>query len=296
MTSPKDIAEAQNDFFINKVEMLRTQLPRPHNDPLKTLREAMNRWELATDRPSFSLREVLLTETVEIINSLGNSTAYGHDYLDAASIKLAASHLYIPLNFIINLSVRKSKFANKWKIGCLVPIHKGKGLNETERSSFRPISLLSVTAKIVERVVQTQTLQFMESTLQLNQQNNAYRKFHSTTSAIIALTEAFYEATDRNHITTITTINETCAFDCVDHETLLYKMRIYNFSDSTIKWFSNYLKFRSQFISIGAKNSSMRHIKSGVPQGSVLGPILYTIYINELPSLTNDNLCDHPLH
>ena len=245
VTSPKEIADAQNDFFIDKVDMLRRQLPRTNNDPLRTLRAAMESWDNADNRPSFTLREITLTETVEHIKSLGNSSSFGHNHLDAMSLKLAASHLHIPLNFIINFSISKSQFANKWKIGRLVPIHKGKGLSESERLSFRPISLLSVTAKIVERVVQKQTLDFMESTMQLNQNNNAYRKYHSTTSAVIALTDALYEATDRNHIATIMTIDETCAFDCVEHVTLLEKMILYKFSESTINWFSDYLKYRS---------------------------------------------------
>ena len=94
----------------------------------------------------------------------------------------------------------------------------------------------------------------------------------------------------------LTSIDESCAFDCVEHAILIDKMKLYKFSEKTINWFMDYLKYRSQYVCIGAKNSRMRQIHMGVPQGSVLGTILYTIYINELPSLTNDDLCEHPQH
>ena len=179
----------------------------------------------------------------------------------------------------------------KWKIGRVVPLHKGKKLSESEMSSFRPISLLSVTSKLVERVVQQQMLTYLETTGQLNQNHNAYRRFHSTSTAIIAMTDALFEATDRNLIATITTVDESCAFDSVIHETLVKKLRLYNFSEQTCLWFKNYLNFHSQYVAIGAKSSSIKQMKSGVPQGSVLGPILYTVYINELSCAIQDDDC-----
>ena len=140
------------------------------------------------------------------------------------SIKLAATSLFTPLNFLANLSIRKQTFANKWKIGRVVPVHKGKGIKENEVSSYRPISLLSVTGKIVEKIVQKQILEYLEESEQINDKNNAYRRNHSTTSAVIAMTEAIFEATDHNMIATIMTIDESCAFDSVEHELLLEKL------------------------------------------------------------------------
>ena len=297
LTAPKDIANTQNEFFVNKVEQLRQELPPTNEDPLHHLKAAMGKWAQADSRPIFSLKEVTQLEIVKIIKSMGNSTAFGHNKIDAMSVKMAATSLLAPLTYLTNLSIKNSVFASKWKIGRLVPLFKGKGLNETERLSYRPISLLSVTAKIVERVMQQQMLNYLEDTKQINQNNNAYRKHHSTISAIIEMTDAIFGAADQRLIATITTIDESCAFDCVVPDILLDKLGIYNFSESVIKWLSNYLSFRSQYVTIGSKSSSMKWVKSGVPQGSVMGPLLYTMYINELPNITkNEDTCNIPHH
>ena len=94
------------------------------------------------------------------------------------------------------------------------------------------------------------------------------------------MTDAIFEETNRNQIATITTVDESCAFDCIVHNVLIEKVKIYNFGNDTIKWFTNYLRFRSQYVAIGSKSSSMKTVRTGVPQGLVLGPILYTLYIN----------------
>ena len=174
-------------------------------------------------------------------------------------------------------------------------LHKGKSLNECESASYRPISLLSVTAKLVEKIVQQQMLNYLESTEQLNQMNNAYRNYHNMSTAIIPMTDALHEAMDRNMIATITTVDESCAFDCVLHDILIEKIQIYNFTDTMCRWFANYLNYRSQYVAVGAKKSTIKSVKMGIPQGSVLGPILYTLYINELSAATKDDFCmRHP--
>ena len=89
-------------------------------------------------------------------------------------------------------------------------------------------------------------------------------------------------------ITTIMTIDESCAFDSVRHNILLEKMDLYNFSEQTIEWFQDYLRFRTQYVVVNTKPSRMTAISHGVPQGSVLGPVLYTLFINEMPELTKD--------
>ena len=295
-TAPRDIAEQQQIYFKEKVETLQKSIPPPTADPLGILKTAMGKWSKAKDRTIFTIKEVSLLDTVKVIKQLGNSTAFGHDKLDAMSIKLAATSLFAPLNFLVNLSIRKQTFANKWKIGRVVPVHKEKGVKENEVSSYRPISLLSVTGKIVEKIVQKQMLEYLEESEQINDKNNAYRRHHSTTSAVIAMTEALFEATDHNMIATVMTIDKSCAFDSVEHEILLEKLRIYNFGSAACNWLRSYLSYRSQYVSIGSKNSSMNYVKIGVPQGSVLGPILYTMFVNELPAVTKDDICRSSLH
>ena len=91
----------------------------------------MEKWTGAADREIFKLREVTMIETLELVKKLGNLTAFGHDHLNSLTVKLTVASLYRPLNHLIKLSIRSRRFASKWKIGWIVPLHKGKGLDCT---------------------------------------------------------------------------------------------------------------------------------------------------------------------
>ena len=137
------------------------------------------------------------------------------------SLKLAASSLLAPINFLVNLSIRKQKFASQWKIGR--PLFKGKGLVKVDPHNYRPISLLQVTSKLVEHAVQDQLLTYMIDSKQLNRNHNVYLHNHSTMTTLLKLMDQVYTATDDNLITVLMTIDKSCKFDCVNHELLLQK-------------------------------------------------------------------------
>ena len=104
-----------------------------------------------------------------LINKLGNNTSYGNDKIDALTIKTAAAILYKPITHVINCSISNSEFIAKWKIGRLLPLFKGKGLNTQDPESYRPISLLPVLSKLTERAIQHQILNYMKETRQINE-------------------------------------------------------------------------------------------------------------------------------
>ena len=139
-------------------------------------------------------------------------------------------------------------------------------------------------------------MDFMEDSGQLNENHHSYRKKHSTVTAMIQLSDAIFNGCNENKITTLVTLDQSAAFDVLSHVTLRKKLKLYNFSDSALKWMDSYLDFRSQFVSIGTRNSNFMNVKSGVPQGSVLGPILYVIYVNELPAIMNEDTCNEEEH
>ena len=113
---------------------------------------------------------------------------------------------------------------------------------------------------------------------------------------MLQLSDAIFEAADHNKITALVKIDESVTFDCVPHWLLLQKLAFYNFDNHTLNWFSSYLSFRSQYVTINAKDSDMIQASTGVHQGSVLGPIMYTLFINELPEAIKDNNCMNSNH
>ena len=228
--------------------------------------------------------------------TLGNTTSAANDRLDALAIKHGAKILHGPITHIINCSIRTLKFATKWKIGKLLPLHKGKGLDPLDPKSYRPISILPVIGKITERILQKQIMNYMESSGQINDNIHSYRKQHSTVSSMLQLSDAVFNGCNDNKITTLVTLDQSAAFDVIKFKTLRDKLQLYNFDESTLKWLDTYLNHRSQYVSIGTRDSKYSTVKSGVPQGSVLGPILYILYINELPSLINNDNCTDKSH
>ena len=114
--------------------------------------------------------------------------------------------------------------------------------------------------------------------------------------ALMQLADAILQATDDNLIATLVTIDKTAAFDCVNFDNLISKLKLYNFGPKATKWVENYLIERVQYVEIGAKNSNTMSVPRGVPQGSILGPLFYNIYTNELPSTIVDINCQEPVH
>ena len=297
ITNQQDMANLQAKTFSDKTTKLLQELPPSVTDPCEILQNSLNKWgQMKEDRELFEIKTITSLDTLKILKELGNSTSEANDRIDVLSLKHGAQILHEPITHIINCSIESSVFATKWKIGKLLPLHKGKGLDPKDPHSYRPISLLPIMGKIVERVLQSQILGFMESSGQLNSNHHSYRKNHSTVTAMLDLSDKIFQGCDARKITTLITLDQSAAFDVLRHQTLLRKLSLYNFGEKAIAWIDSYLKFRSQYVSIGTHNSEYMNVISGVPQGSVLGPILYVIYVNELPSIINDADCTDTTH
>ena len=297
ITDPQAMSDLQMKVFKDKMDKLISKLPPPTMDPRETLCDSLNNWGAKKDtREIFNFKTISNMDTLKIIKDLGNTTSSANDRLDSLSLKHGASILHGPITHIINCSIKTSKFASRWKIGKLLPLHKGKGLNPNDPKSYRPISLLPVIGKITERVLQSQILDFMESSGQMNSNHHSYRKLHSTVTAMLQLSDAVFSGCDTNRITTLVTLNQSAVFDVLSHVTLRRKLKLYNFSEEVLRWIDSYLNFRSQYVSIGTRQSKFNNVTSGVPQGSVLGLIFYVLYVNKLPALMNDKDCNKPVH
>ena len=292
----KDMANLLAEFYQNKVKLVKESLPGVGFDPLFILKRAMMRWKPTGGPPKFTMKETNPKEVLEMFRSLKQSHAYGRDLIDAATVKLGAETLAPIFSHVINLSIRNRKFPQKWKLARILPLQKSRDCDRTDLSSFRPISQLPLVSKMTERVIQKQLLEFLEISGQLNASQHAYRSGTSTMTALIAIMDQIATATDQNEVTASMGIDQTAAFDCVDTRLLLDKLRMYGLDQDTMDWIQSYMEHRSFFVVIGSTESQIHTTRYGVPQGSVLGPLLYLCYINKFPASLEDDLCVDPGH
>ena len=292
----RDLAEAQMSYYTNKIIEVRESLPKVNQDPLKYLREAFKRWRPTNGKPKFYLKTVTNFEVFKMINNLKNSHAFGRDEIDGASLKLVAPVLAPIIGHLINLSLGTSTVPMKWKVSRILPLLKSRDCDIFNPKSYRPVAQIPLICKLTERHIQTQVLTYLEDTGQLASNHHAYRSRTSTTTALIQLMDLIATGADYNHISAALSIDLSAAFDTVNHSILLEKLEYYGFDTATLDWFRSYLIDRSAYVVIGSANSTPTTTFCGIPQGSVIGPLLYLLFVNELPSIVNEMYCGEDIH
>ena len=158
------------------------------------------------------------------------SHAFGTDKLDAETLKIGTGD-----------------FPPKWKTARILPLLKNNKMDRTDPNSYRPISLLPIISKISERIVQVQLLDYLEKSNQLHTNHHSYRSLTSTTTALIQMMDKIAEATDANKMSATMCTDLSAAFDCVEHTTLMEKLKFYGLDTTTLNWIQDYLTARSFF-------------------------------------------------
>ena len=279
-----------------KLEMKRRECGGLIPDPLIRLRQELIKWKGREQVNTFYFKEISIGETEMLVKGLGKSRSFGPDGIDADFLKIILPEVIQPLTFLVNLSLRTSSWPIRWKTARVMPLLKDKSLNKMLPESYRPVSLLPTLSKVAERAAQVQLLEFFEKSGQLSAAGHAYRKSLSTTTTITAIVDELYQATEDGMIYQLMTIDQSAAFDCISHKILIRKLEEYKVSAEVRKWVENYLNFRSQYVTVGAADSFMTSQDTGVPQGSVMGPILYAIYVNEMSVVVKDDECLERAH
>ena len=185
------------------------------------------------------------------------------------------------LSKIINRSLSQGVFPDLLKKARVVPIFKAG--DETDVNNYRPISVLPVLSKIFERVMYNRILSFFERFHVLDNNQYGFRKKKSTIHAIMSNLERIYQSLDKGYTVLSIFVDFRKAFDCVDHTILMSKLYKYGIRGAAYHWFKSYLSNRSQYTCINSCSSDPASISVGVPQGSILGPLLFLIHINDFP-------------
>ena len=192
-------------------------------------------------------------------------------------IRLVSPIIASPLTGIINLSITKGIFPDLLKTACVVPAFEKE--DRSKKENYRPISILNTFSKVFERFVSDQLIPFFNETM--SKFLSAYRKNVSCQNVLLGLIEQWREYLDNNKLVGAVLMDLSKAFDCLSHDLLIAKLAAYGFDRSNLKLFHSYLKDRKQVVKVQGFVGILKETVSGVPQGSILGPILFNIFIND---------------
>ena len=270
-TCPNEIASQFNKYFAGIGPKLASTIQHTGKEFSSYLKESNN--------STFFLKPTNTDEISKIINGLGSRKGAGHDGIKSDIIKHVAKEIANPLSIIFNMSLSTGIVPDDMKIAKVVPIYKK---DNPEVFGNRPVSVLPCLSTILQRIVYNRAYDFLSKTNVLYNKQYGFRTNHSTSMAVLDFVNMISKAIDEDMYTIGIFMDLSKAFDTIDHDILLHKLYHYGFRGISNDWFKNYLSNRKQFVQYNSAKSQTESVSCGVPQGSILGPLLFILYMNDI--------------
>ena len=285
---PRDLAESFSDFFFEKTSKIRKAIEdTPESNAL--LPPAMH-----CDASFERFEQTNVTEVAKLLSLTAKSCA-----LDPVPIWILkeCTNVVPILTQILNQSISEATVPPQLKTALVTPVHKKPSLECEDLNNFRPVSNLSLVSKMLEKVISHQLTLYCDANDLNTQLQSAYKKVHSTETALLRVQNDLLRAVDNQGGAILVLLDLSAAFDTIDHRVLLRTLEtLYGIKGAALQWLSSYISDRCQVVKIGAATSAPKPLKFGVPQGSVLGPQLFTMYTRPLATVIESMGMDFHLY
>lgn len=283
VSDKKAMAEEFNKYFTTIGDKIEKDIPLTSNNFAHYLQNSVNE--------SIFLNPVNEAEILDLISQMKVSKSCGPTSIPNKLLKLFGSKLAHPLQHVINLSFCTGHFPDLLKLANVIPLYKKD--EKIRCSNYRPISLLSNISKLFEKAMHVRLYAFLEKYNVLYNHQYGFRKKHSTQHALVKIIEHIKEKIDNKTIVAGVFLDLQKAFDTVNHKILLQKLEHYGIRGQANKLLKSYLSSRYQRVSLDGCYSNYQEITCGVPQGSILGPLLFVIYINDMHNAVKHSFLCH---
>lgn len=228
----------------------------------------------------FNFQEIDNNCIYKIVNTI-KSEAYGTDNINLKMLMLVLPYCVDAIKDIINFCLRHGVFPDNWKTALVLPIPKIT--TPSEFKDLRPINILPCLSKLLEKIVNFQLKEYLETNSIIPSVQSGFRKQHGTGTALLKVMGDIANNIDKGNLSILILLDQSKAFDVVNHKLIIAKLKYIGLSDVSLNWFSSYLSNRQQKVKINYIESDELTLRSGVPQGSILGPILFSIFTLDVP-------------
>ena len=278
--SNQDLANTFNTYFISKIDNIRASFTQEELSADTATNDNVPNLEIFSPTSEDEIRKLIM------------SSPSKHCNLDPIPTWILKEHIDLLLptvTKIVNLSLSTSTFPSQFKSSIVKPLLKKPSLDPENLKNYRPVSNLTFVSKIIEKIVATRLNEHLETYNLLEKYQSAYKKFHGTETALLKVQNDILRKIDNKHAVFLVLLDLSAAFDTIDHNILLSRLEATGVKGSALNWVSSYLFCRSQSVSIGNDLSSPVDLPFGVPQGSVLGPLFFTIYASPVVNIARNH-------